>query len=196
MSFGFPYIFVDFNFPEYIFIFHNKIILGYGTILGQYMKQHRIMKFILYVIMVFVLLSCKSTKPEAIPPFTVQEAFYNHWVGGKEGVSGIKLKIMYTSNQEVSFDRIYFQNREGIIETNEIDGKTFLIANVDTSTRNNGQELILDIDPKKEMTNKLPELKIPFELKENEAVVLYSFKGVLQHYKIKNIKKTQTEYYP
>jgi hypothetical protein len=160
------------------------------------MKQIRTMKFILSLVMVFGLLSCKSTKSEIIPPFTVQEASYNNWIGGREGVSGIKLKILYTSNQEVSFDKIYFQNREGIIKMNKIEGKTFLIANFDTSTRNNGQELILDIDPKKEMTNKLPERKIPFELKENEAVVLYSFKGVSQHYKIKNIKKIKTEYYP
>lgn len=152
------------------------------------------MKFVLYAIMTIGLMSCKSTQPKGEPPFTIQEATYNHWVGGREGVSGIKLHIHYSSDQEVLFDKIYFQNKEGTIESKEKDGKTFLLGRIDTSTRN--KELVLDIDPRKEMNNSLPLKKIPFELKENEAVILYSFKGMSHHYKVKNIKKTKTEFYP
>lgn len=159
-------------------------------------SQNSIMKFVIYTLMAIGLMTCKSIKPEGNPPFTLQEATYNDWVGGREGVSGIKILINYTSNQEVSFDKIYFQNKEGTLESNEKDGKTFLLGRIDTSTRRKDKDLTLDIDPKKEMNNPLPKTKIPFELKENEAVILYTFKGESHHYKVKNLKKTKTEFYP
>ena len=159
-------------------------------------SQNRIMKFVIYAYMVIGLMTCRSIKLEGTPPFTIQEATYNNWVGGREGVSGIKLLINYTSDQEVSFDKIYFQNKEGTIESNEKDGKTFLLGRIDTSTRKKDRDLVLDIDPKKEMNNPLPKTKIPFELKENEAVILYTFKGESHHFKVKSIKKTKTEFYP
>lgn len=154
------------------------------------------MKYFILAIMTIGLMSCKSIQPKENTPFTIQQATYNDWVGGREGVSGIKLLIQYSSDQNVSFNKVYFQNKEGTIESKEIDGKTFLHGRIDTSTSDQGQELILDADPKKEMKNSLPIKKIPFELKENEAVIMYSYKGEQHHYRIKNFKKTKTEFYP
>lgn len=153
------------------------------------------MKPVLYLFIVLGFMNCKSVKSNENPPFTISGATYNYWVGGQPGVSGIKVIVNYTSDQEVTFDKIYFQKKEGTIENHLRDGKTFLIGRINTS-KPRGEDLVLDIDPKKEMNNKIPEKKIPFDLKENEAVIVYTYKGESHHYKVTNMKQTKSDFYP
>jgi len=151
------------------------------------------MKPVIYLFFVLGFMTCKSVKTDSNPPFTITGATYNYWVGGQPGVSGTRVIINYTSDQEVTFDKIYFQKKEGTVENYLRDEKTFIIGRINTSTPRG--DMTLDIDPKKEMNNKLPE-KIPFDLKENEAVIIYTYKGESHHYKVKNIKKTKSDFYP
>lgn len=156
------------------------------------------MKLAIYAFMFIGLMTCKSTKIEKNPPFKVTGATYNHWVGGQPGAKGIKVIISYETKADVTFDQIYFANKEGKIDVYKKDGKPYLIGHISTSTSNPGEDLILDIDSKKEVNNKLPqeEKKIPFELKENEAVISYTYKGKKSYYKVTNIKQTKTDFYP
>lgn len=156
--------------------------------------NQRSMKSVIYLFIVLGFTTCKSVKTEGNTSFKVNGATYNYWVGGQAGVSGIRVIINYTSDEEVTFDKIYFQKKEGTIENYLRDGKTFLVGRISTSKKRGG-DLTMDIDPKEEMNNKLPE-KIPFELKENEAVIMYTYKGESHHYKITDIKKTQSDFYP
>lgn len=151
------------------------------------------MKSVIYLFIVLGFTTCKTTKTNGNPPFAISGATYNYWAGGQAGVSGIKVIINYTSDQEVTFDKIYFQKKEGTVENHKREGKTFLIGRISTSKLRGDR--ILDIDPKKEMNNKLPE-KIPFDLKEDEAVIIYTYKGESHHYKVTNIKKTKSDFYP
>lgn len=155
------------------------------------------MKSIIYLFIVLGLTTCKSVKLDQTPPFTTTEATYNYWTGGQQGVSGIRVIMNYKDAAEgVSFQKIYFQNKEGEIETYKREGKTFLIGHINTSTPRE-QDLTLDFDPNKELNNKPPkEEKIPFVLKENEAVIVYTYKGESHHFKVKNIKKTKSDFFP
>ena len=153
------------------------------------------MKPVIYLFIALGFMTCKSVNTESNPPFTINGSTYNYWVGGQPGVSGIRVIINYTSDQEVSFDKIYFQNKEGTIEKYEREGKIFLVGRINSSKPRN-PDLVLDVDPKKEMNNKIPDVKIPFELKENEAVIMYTYKGESHHFKVTNIKKTKTDFYP
>lgn len=90
---------------------------------------------------------------------------------------------------------MYFAKKEGSLEIRDKDGKAFLTGHINTSKRRD-QELVLDIDPKKEIKNELPEKTFPFELKENEAVISYLENGVTKFYKVKNMVKTKTDFYP
>ena len=152
------------------------------------------LKVILIAFITIFLTNCKSSQFDAKPPFNVSSATYNNWVGGQEGVSGIHLVFNLNSKQTIKFQKVYFNKREAILEAKEKEGKTTLIGNISTSTIGNSN-LVMDVDPKKEINNEIPETNFPFDLKENEAVLSYLEKGVTKFYKVKNIKKTNTGYY-
>lgn len=153
------------------------------------------MKIGIYLLMLIGFMTCKSAKLEKNPPFQINGATYNNWVGGQQGVSGMKVIISYTSEQPITFEKILFQNRETKLEMKEQKGKKYLVGFFDTSTRK-GRELIMDKDPKKEMQNKPPKKEYPFELKENEAVISYMDGNKLMFTKVEKIKKTDTDFYP
>ncbi len=153
------------------------------------------MKIGIYLLMTIGLMSCKTLKFEKNPPFQITGATYNNWVGGQPGVSGMKVIIGYTSNQNVVFKSIFFYNKEMKVEYYENKGNKYIIGRLDTSTRGD-KDRILDKDPKKEMQNKLPEKKLPFELKENEAVIVYVDGDNRKFVKVTNVKQTDTDFYP
>lgn len=152
------------------------------------------MKLGIYLITIFALTTCKTIKLEKESPFTVTGATYNNWVGGQQGVSGIRVIIGYTTTEKVDFKSIFFNDKEAKIEMKEREGKTYLFGYIDTSTRKD-DDLILDIDPKKETKNKLPQ-KLPFKLKENEAIVSYLDGKRMKFVKVSDLKRTATDFYP
>ena len=152
------------------------------------------MKFLGCILMALTFAQCKTMKFDKNPPFTITGATYNNWVGGQPGVSGIKVLIGYTSEKEIVFESVYFANKTTKAESATNEGKTYIVGNIDTSTRD--KELTLHSDSKEELNNQLPEKKFPFELQENEAVVSYKDGDKTKYFKIENLKQTKTDYYP
>lgn len=155
------------------------------------------MKLGIYIFMAIGLMTCKSAKFDKNPPFKISGATYNNWTGGQPGVSGIRVIINFETKEDVQFDKIYFAKKEGTTELYERKGKVFLVGRIDTSNPKQ-RDLTLHIDSKKEVKNELPkeETKIPFELKENEAIISYVYKGKTHYYKVENIQQTKADYYP
>jgi hypothetical protein len=156
------------------------------------------MKEIKYLGILAIALSfmqCGSVSFDKTPPFNITEATYTNWIGGQPGVSGTKVFITYSLIASVDFDSIYFKNSASKIELHSKGAKMILIGNFSTSNRAE-HDLVLHIDSKKERNNKPPETtKIPFELKENEAVISYKEKGKPRYFKIANLKKEATNFY-
>lgn len=166
--------------------------------LAQLLKMNNktiIMKIGIYVLMIIGLMTCKSPKFEKNPPFQITGATYNNWVGGQPGISGMKIIIGYTANQNVVFKSIFFFSKEMKVEHYKNEGNNYIIGRLDTSTRGD-RDRILDKDPKKEMQNKLPKKKLPFKLKENEAIIVYMDGKTKKYVKVENIKQTNTDFYP
>ena len=70
------------------------------------------MKTFIYLFILFGFTTCKSVHTEVSNhPFAINGASYNYWTGGRPGVSGIKVILNYTSDQKVTFDKIYFQKK-------------------------------------------------------------------------------------
>lgn len=152
------------------------------------------MKIGIYIVMAIGLMSCKTLKFEKNPPFQVTGATYNNWVGGQEGVSGMKVIIGFTASETITFKKVLFYNKEASTEIQEKEGKKYVVAFFDTSTRKD-RDVIMDRDPKKEMQNKAPEKPL-FDLKENEAVIIYMDGATEKYVKVENIKRTKTDFYP
>lgn len=173
-----------------------RSFLYFGITLENQKRNISIMRTFIYLFILFGFITCKSVHTEVSNhPFAINGASYNYWTGGRPGVSGIKVILNYTSDQKVTFDKIYFQKKEGSLEITKTKGVTLLIGNISTS-KLTGPDLILDIDPKEEMNNSVPSIKIPFELRENEAVITYTYKGISSHYKVIGITQTASEFYP
>lgn len=149
------------------------------------MKPIKILSFLIIII---GFSQCASLKFEKKPPFKITNAVYKNWVGGQPGVSGINVKITYSSAQKIQFDSIYFLNKAAKLEAKDVNKNTEVYGYFYISSLNN--DIILDSDPTKEMNNPIPKIKnFPFELKENEAVISYTIKGNTKYYKIKSLVK-------
>lgn len=154
------------------------------------------MRSFLYCFLVISFFSCASTQSKQSHPFKISEPTYNLWVGGQPGVSGIRIIMPYKSTEEVEFKKIFFNNKEGEIELYKRKGKTYLIGNINTGKKR-GKSLIINIDPKKEMENEVPQIvNPPIQLQKNEAALLYMYKGKEYHYKLVNLEKTESDFYP
>lgn len=143
------------------------------------------------IIIVFLLLTqCASTKFDKEPPFKVHSAVYNNVVGGLPNSGFLKLSINFSSEKKVDFQEVYFNNQKAKSFVEKGKKGDLLVAQFPTN--NIGESnLELHKNPKEEFGNKPPVQKeeIPFQLKENEAVIAYKIEGKINYFKIKNIQK-------
>jgi len=159
------------------------------------MKKMKVVALILVAMGVFT--QCKSIKFDKNPPFKINGATFNNWVGGQPGVSGTRVMIGYTSEEKVAFESVYFNNRETKAALTTENGITYVIGHFSTSTVNNKEDLVLHADGKKEINNTLPkEKKFPFKLKENEVVISFKEGKKIKYIKIEKIKKVASTFYP
>lgn len=111
-------------------------------------------------------------------PFTVVEALHISNENAPYTILSIK-----KTNPEIVLDEVYFLDKKLKLK---LDAGSY-IAKINTIIN---KDLILHSDPKKEYGNTPPVVeKIPFKLKDNEAVVSYKIKGIVKYYKLKVIHK-------
>ena len=153
-------------------------------------------KIVSILTMLFSFSQCSSTMFVSSPPFTVEKAFYNNWVGGQPGVSGTKVEIHLKEASKFVFEALYFNGKRAKVEVAQKETLTQIIAHFSTSKRNNSN-LILDLDATKELENTVPNLeKFPFKLKENEAVLSYKKADKMLFFKIEDIDKVDAMVFP
>lgn len=162
--------------------------------------MYKISLLLVFIITTFSLTQCKTQDSvvQKKVPFTITEKTYQYWTGGKEGSSGTNLVIK--GNYDLTplhFDTVFFQNREEriVAEFNSNQFNIFLrIAKINTENK----DLKMSKNPQDEYGNKVPvkTKDIPFDLKEDEAVLLYNINGKSYYYKINGIKQLQTINYP
>lgn len=132
-------------------------------------------------------------------PFTISKAYYQDWVGGKPGSNGIiiTIEIPLEISNEIILDSAFFRRKMSKLSVATLDQKQIATANFSKNTFVE-RDIIMASDPKKEMANKVPDVTItfPFELTDNECVVSYFVKNKKHYYKLINIKKIKTIYYP
>ncbi|MFT6960226.1 MAG: hypothetical protein ACJA17_001328 [Polaribacter sp.] len=154
------------------------------------------MKFLSILTMLLGFVQCGSSTFVQNPSFKVEKASYNNWVGGQPGVSGTKLEIHLKNAAEIIFDSLYFKNKRIKVEVSQREEITQLIGHYSTSKRMKN-DLIIDIDPKKELKNTVPVIKkFPFGLNDYEAVVSYKKGKKTLFFKIENIKKIAPTLFP
>jgi len=153
-------------------------------------------KSIVFILLLSLSVGCKTQSGQESAPFSVDEKTYFDWVGGKQGTKGVTIQItgsFQTTN--LSFSKIFFQGHEYEVVP-QFMGSTFILES--TYTTFSGGDRQMSNAPGGEYGNPVPRVKsgIPFELEDDEAVILYSVNGREAFYKVTDIKKLDTVYRP
>lgn len=152
------------------------------------------MKKITYLIIatLLVFISCKTSKAQNTSAysnkhFTVKQAYYKQWNGGQPGIKGVTITIV-TDNPAIVLDSIYFRNTKNILDLNNLEKRTSYRC---TIVLQNAPDYVLDSQLKNEYGNPVPDItkNIPFNLKQNEAVISYKIKNTVFYKKIELEKK-------
>lgn len=164
-------------------------------------KCIKMKKFIVAIssmlIMVFFT-QCGSAQFDKEAPFTIHKAYYQDWFGGQPGSKGTLVTVEISrADESIVFDSIFFNGKIMRLGNTVSDNKQLLIGNFSTTTLSDNN-IIMHSDPKEEMANKVskPAFNYPFELTDNECVVSYIIKNKKRYYKIENLKKEKSIYYP
>jgi len=151
------------------------------------------------IIIMALFTHCGSAQFDKNPPFTINKAYYQDWVGGRPGSNGAIVSIEFSdaAAKDVTFDSIFFKNKKVKAEHTISDDKNILSANLILTSKED-KNIIMHSDPAKEFGNKIPEKldNIPFDLSDNECVISYIIKEKKRYFKIENLQKSKTIYYP
>lgn len=136
----------------------------------------------------FIFFGCGVSKAQNNHPFKVLEATYANSVVEQTDLVLTTLKIT-TNNKEIQLDSVYFRNHKASLKHVKSDENSVFSGSFTTSTI--PHDYILSSDPKQEFGNKPPVTvsKLPFEIKENEAIVSYFYKDKINYYKILEVKQ-------
>ncbi len=158
------------------------------------MKSFKI--FFISIVLSVMFVGCKSQSLETSVPFEIVGKDYFYWVGGQKGTEGTTITLKgKTTSMNISFSKVFFQNREYNVVP-EFNSAGFVIRGNHSQFRK--RELVMDKDPAAEYGNTAPdqEKKIPFDLEDDEAILLYTVSGLEGYHKISDIKQLDKVYMP
>ena len=140
------------------------------------------MKKIYTLIIVALFFSCSSNKfkieKKAVVDF--KEAYFQKWTAGvKGGGAGFSVILISSNSKKVQLDGVYFRDYFAKLKFHEPNKYQGFVK---TNENSKGNTVSLDgTDVKQPQVEKV---KIPVELKQNEAVIAYKDKGKIKHFKV------------
>ena len=150
-----------------------------------------LMKTFQLLALIAITASCGSQKIDnTLSDFEVgNEPYAQSWTGGIPGSgSGVNLFLPLDSSEMQHMDAVYYNG----MMTSSFDtkaGTAYVIARFSTAF-NNKPDMSMNKNPEKEYGNEVPKMeKMPFDLKDNEAVVKFTRDGVTTYTMIKGIEK-------
>lgn len=157
-------------------------------------------RILLIVGLSFVMMissNCQSGKKLNSPSltaknhFTVSNATYTKWIGGQPGVNGYLVSFTI-DNTAIQPDTLYFRNMKTLVKFQEDNSGTTFAASFMLPKK---ADFILDENPIKEFQNTAPILtkNIPFDLKPDQAVIHYLFKGKSFYRIIENLQEVKNQ---
>lgn len=134
------------------------------------------------VIVTALFSNCAGSRElQETPPARFEQAYINSSAGFYELI----IPINVNQENQVKLDSVYFRGSKAALIEDPSKG-------VYTATFKSGKrDLIMSSDPKEEYANKAPQkpVKAPFEIKEDEAVIVYNQDEKTRYYKITGIKE-------
>ncbi len=144
-------------------------------------------------LLVFLFTACASNKYklEKDTPFKVKEAYFEKWTAGvKGGGSGLNIYFVLEKDDTEAFqiNGIYLRESYSKLKLGQPNTYQGFVK-----TDDNSDSIPVDGDLNNNNRNK--QIEIPFELKETEAVVVFTENGDKKYFKI-ILEEKQPKYYP
>ena len=162
------------------------------------------MKYLANLILFTFVLTCftqcsSAQKLEKEIPFKIGSAYFQNWVAGIEGGgSGINIFIPIEgkSQDRIELDSVYFRGKASKLETKPNNPDLF-IGRFST-VFNQKRDLIMSNKPNAEYGNEAQKIniKIPFDLKDDECVVSYKEGNKIKYFRIVNVVEKRPVQYP
>lgn len=150
--------------------------------------------FVIIALFFFGFTPHKNDFSQKKVPFTIVGKTYFYYVSGKKATNGFKIKIVGTSEStNLEFNTIYFQNKALKVVPNFHLNKFTLIGGYTTLSN---KDILVDEIALNNQTEQKTNDDIPFELEDDQAVLVYQINGKDFYYKISGIEKLDTVYYP
>ncbi len=126
-----------------------------------------------------------SQKIDNKPPMQTENAYFQEWSTETNG-AGFTVFIS-VKDPELKLQHAYFLNKK--IALTKDPNKAEYSGSYTYPKK--GKDLVMSSDPKEEFKNTLPAgiERIPFKLKDNECVIVYTKDGKEGHFKIDNLPK-------
>lgn len=155
------------------------------------------LKVSLMVLFVIGIVSCAGSKEptynmEQSAPFEIKEVHMKPWVAGvQEGGSGMDFHIVFGPMEKTVFmERVFFRDYSETLQSRpEVHNKYTAHAQRGVKTDRN-----MEGDVKLE--GNTPPEKNPFDLKKDEAVLMYKYRGITNYYKVSGIEEKPLLAYP
>ena len=130
---------------------------------------------------------------EEYPPFIVEAASFQEWVAGTpQGGKGVNVFINFSEIQQgVVFKEIFFRGQK----TEVVTSAAVRVQYVGYFNNEPKRDVIMDSNPIQEAANTPPQ-KIPFQLNDDDAVIIYTFNGEVAYFKIENLEQKEMLAYP
>ena len=150
-----------------------------------------LLKYFLGIFTVISLSSCANGKKlQEEAPVALQEVYYvTHHAQDDSNDTRLNLYLPMEilGQSEIKFDSVYFRGRKAEILSSEEDKGVYVAYFVFPAK---DKDLVMHVDPKEEFGNVALVLeKIPFELKNDEAVVVYTRNGDKSYFRISDISE-------
>ena len=130
-----------------------------------------------------LLASCAGNKDlQEKAPANMENAYYT----SQGEIITLYIPVSSIQTNRVSLDSVYFRNRKAILTTSPEKPGVYM-ATFETGK----PDIIMSIDPKEEYGNKMPQKveKMDFDLKEDEAVLIFTQNSKVKYYKLTGVKE-------
>ncbi len=144
-----------------------------------------------FILFILLLASCKSSLSiQDNPPAPIVSAYYYEYVSGQaKGSRGYEINIQL-EDSSIQLDSVHFMSLKAVMLQK---GNAFVAR----FSSNTSSEMLMAADPKDEYGNQLPSTKPnPPTKSGNHCTVRYAVGRRSGYFKINNLEKRPTVYYP
>lgn len=139
------------------------------------------------VLAAILLSSCGSNKElQERSPAQFDQSYFTSTTNSLQ----LFIPVKAIQHNRITLDSVYFRGMKAPLE---LDSENISVYTAHFNTGN--KDLIMSSDTTEEYANKMPQMpvKVPFELKPDEAVVVFKENNKKKYYKITGIKERSEE---